>query len=572
MNSIITIKEYLEKGKTFVVPEFQRGYVWGKNRPHGQKDSVSYIMDDLIARFPQKRESFLQGVTVCESKDEIVLIDGQQRTTFLYLLLKYLGYKGDIKLRYDVGREKSKEFLENLSQQDLGEIIEADDDRFQDLHFFKKSIRIIREKLKSIDNIDSFLQYILERVRFLYIQIPDPKQARQVFTMMNGNKAEMRVEELIKSELLRVASLDDADQDDPLEAMGHEWERLNLRGRLAREWDRWLRWWNQEEVQQLFRCKKPMGLLVESYLGLKKGAALSLESFKEKCLQDVTPTAAEIAHEGLRKLQKQFEDAFENPVEHNQIGTIFALSNEDGRQSFIKWFFPDSKHNNLELYYNLVVLGMSHKECAKVADTEDILSAELSDVFRKKYEEAERWITDEMLYEHPDSKEFACRWLLKLNVDEDCYQNHFFTFAIWGRRSLEHICPQTKVKHKGENGEWLDGKNQSIVTGRDYLLREKIPDTTEHGIGNLVLLYNNENSALSDKSFNDKKKKLFSPRAFHPDTGKPFESRHLLHTIFVFAELEAWNEQAISNNMKKIVENFRNTYESIERRCREKQD
>lgn len=32
MNATITLREYLEKKKTFVIPYYQRGYVWGKSR------------------------------------------------------------------------------------------------------------------------------------------------------------------------------------------------------------------------------------------------------------------------------------------------------------------------------------------------------------------------------------------------------------------------------------------------------------------------------------------------------------------------------------------------------------
>ena len=95
MTLIVTLQEYLNKGKVFVVPEYQRGYIWGKNRK-GEKNSVENILQNLQQHYKSKSktEIFLQGVTVTETEKEIVLIDGQQRTTFLYLLLKTLGYTG----------------------------------------------------------------------------------------------------------------------------------------------------------------------------------------------------------------------------------------------------------------------------------------------------------------------------------------------------------------------------------------------------------------------------------------------------------------------------------------------
>jgi uncharacterized protein with ParB-like and HNH nuclease domain len=90
MDTIITLRNYLEKGKTFVIPNYQRGYVWGKKRKGEDTDAVTSILQNLLDKFQNDEEVFLQGFTVVEKENEIVLVDGQQRTTFLYILLKYL--------------------------------------------------------------------------------------------------------------------------------------------------------------------------------------------------------------------------------------------------------------------------------------------------------------------------------------------------------------------------------------------------------------------------------------------------------------------------------------------------
>ena len=94
MNTTITMKELLEKNKNFIIPEYQRGYIWGKSRK-ASKNSVEYILETLINHFDSGVEVFLQGLTVTENNSSIVLIDGQQRTTFFYLLFQYLRYKGN---------------------------------------------------------------------------------------------------------------------------------------------------------------------------------------------------------------------------------------------------------------------------------------------------------------------------------------------------------------------------------------------------------------------------------------------------------------------------------------------
>lgn len=129
----------LEKKKTFVIPAYQRGYVWGKNREgeREKKNSVEYLIEDLLKKFDNKKKIFLQGFTVTEKDQEIILIDGQQRATFLYLLLKYLGYGGKFTINYEV-REESNKFLnavKNCFQ--TNDFVKNETEEYQDIYFFK---------------------------------------------------------------------------------------------------------------------------------------------------------------------------------------------------------------------------------------------------------------------------------------------------------------------------------------------------------------------------------------------------------------------------------------------------
>ena len=90
MKTDINIEQYFELRK-FKIPNYQRGYKWGV--PKDGECAVSVLMDSLIrAMSISVKEYYIQGVTVCNEEDAIVLIDGQQRTTTFYLLLKYLKY------------------------------------------------------------------------------------------------------------------------------------------------------------------------------------------------------------------------------------------------------------------------------------------------------------------------------------------------------------------------------------------------------------------------------------------------------------------------------------------------
>lgn len=277
MDATITLRQYLDKDMAFVIPDYQRGYIWGKKRAAGD-DSVTYIMKTLTSKFRVSAPVFLQGVTVTESREcrEIALIDGQQRTTFLYILLRRLGYAGPFSIKYMV-RKESERFLEELTSDATFTAAEIADDDYQDRSFFKKTCSIINRSLADagIEGADraAFADFVLDQVRFLYIVIPE-SQARKVFTMMNGSRAQMLPQEVVKAEILRLVSQGDAD------TAAHEWELNLLRSRFARQWDRWLYWWNRPEVRSAFNVSTQMGWLLASVMDVnRKKFAVTFEDF-----------------------------------------------------------------------------------------------------------------------------------------------------------------------------------------------------------------------------------------------------------------------------------------------------
>lgn len=517
------------------------------------------MIEDLLKKFENnKKEIFLQGLTVSENDEEIILIDGQQRITFFYLLLKYLGYNGQFNIRYEI-RTKSNDFLNEVNNYFKGnEFAENTKEEYQDIYFFKKTMRIIEKEWKE-KNIDrqEFLTYIIDKIKFLYINIPK-EQATKVFTMMNGNKAQMQQEEIIKAELLRLVSLGTTEND-----IEQEWENNLLRSRYAREWDKWLRWWNDKKVQSLFLCNNNMGWLISSYLEKAKNEKidiLTFEDFKNTCLSKQSTQEAKQTIDGLRRLQKRFEDSYNNYATHNMIGAILRLSSNENKRKFIKYYFAEDNRDEKELqnYYNLIFLSMTHEEIIN----------ENKKKFSENFYNTYNQINNDLLYEDNDCKETAYRLLLRLNIEQDNKQKRFFNFDIWNNRSLEHIYPKSKVLHIDKQDNLLNEKNKIVANEtKDLICRDEIK-TTEHSIGNLVLLYKNENSAFNNNNFSDKKELFFSP-----NKTELVKSRHLLHTVCVFAEKQVWNGEAIAENKKKTIDEFDNYYKELKDKFEyEKQD
>ncbi len=557
MSAIISLGDLIAQNPIITIPPYQRGYIWGKNRKDTSENSVEHILRsirDSILTPSIPKQLFLQGLTVSETSDGISVIDGQQRMTFFFLLLTCLQYKNNMQIRYNVRRDNcvggAGEFLRSIigkSTDELHEMAKEDtNEKFQDLYFFKKTIRTILAENIPHERIND----ILTNIRFLYIVIPDRK-ASTVFTMMNGNKADMSEEEIIKAELLRLVSLSDDNSEDI------RWEQNALRSRYAREWDKWLYWWNQNKVREFYRTEgHTMGWLLRTYFvrraqGKKQ---FSFENFKETCLLGENPElSAKQTFYDLRHLQKSFEDIYNSAYEterkkrlHNIIGAILLLLPKGDRSKFIIDYFAHANSFDVCDYYKIIFLesGLSHSQIIKYLSNIDA-----DEELKTKKIEMLRSLSSDNLYNEDNS--YAFLQLLRRNIEEDTKLGRPFDFKIWKERSLEHIFPKSKVFDSVSNQiEAGEGNNE------DMLDRSKFNGNgSEHCIGNLVLLYKNENSKFGAKNVEEKKSIYFQVE----EEDKPFRSRHLLHSMSVFAK-SSWGIREIQENKESILNEIKNYY------------
>lgn len=557
MSAIISLGDLIAQNPIITIPPYQRGYIWGKNRKDTSENSVEHVLRsirDSILTPSIPKQLFLQGLTVSETSDGISVIDGQQRMTFFFLLLTCLQYKNNMQIRYNVRRDNcvggAGEFLRSIigkSTEELHEMAKEDtNEKFQDLYFFKKTIRTILAENIPHERIND----ILTNIRFLYIVIPDRK-ASTVFTMMNGNKADMSEEEIIKAELLRLVSLSDDNSEDI------RWEQNALRSRYAREWDKWLYWWNQNKVREFYRTEgHTMGWLLRTYFVSRAQVKkqFSFENFKETCLLGENPElSAKQTFYDLRHLQKSFEDIYNSAYEterkkrlHNVIGAILLLLPKGDRSKFIIDYFAHANSFDVCDYYKIIFLesGLSHSQIIKYLSNIDA-----DEELKTKKIEMLRSLSSDNLYNEDNS--YAFLQLLRRNIEEDTKLGRPFDFKIWKERSLEHIFPKSKVFDSVSNqNEVGEGNNE------DLLDRSKFNGNgSEHCIGNLVLLYKNENSKFGAKTVEEKKSIYFQV----DEEDKPFRSRHLLHSMSVFAK-SSWGIREIQENKESILNEIKNYY------------
>lgn len=327
----------------------------------------------------------------------------------------------------------------------------------------------------------------------------------------------------------------------------------------------------------MYNSRTPMGWLLHCAFETSTGENL-FEKYSECIAKDKNgqneSQKAKLMFSKLRSLQNKFEEAFADIKKYNALGIITYMLAKKDIPSFINEYFSAKNrvpYNSPEIIYNLLLFGMTYKE---------IIEKDAA-AFEKKKTNLLDVLVNNPVY--GKNNELAYRYLLIRNVEAD--KQCKFNFSILdGNRSLEHIYPKSKIVHKqdeqwmnhdGELVPCLDGlkygqearwmKNGQLIMDEHingYITRESIQkaasaeeelkdianEMTEHSIGNLLLLFKNNNAEHKDKLPEIKRRDDFF------DTSKPlFESRNLLHTLMSFGRYPHFGAPEIAKNQKEVL-------------------
>lgn len=186
----------------FFVPSYQRGYRW-------ERDHITLLLNDLWKN--GDHNYCLQPVVVRRIGDErFELIDGQQRTTTLFLILDYMTkILPSLKLKFNITyetRPKSEIFLKNINE-------EESEDNIDFFHMYH-AYRAIEEWFEDEDIGDKTLKtinlykYFSERVKVIWYEVNNKVDGPSLFTRLNIGKIPLTNAELVKALFLSKDSND----------------------------------------------------------------------------------------------------------------------------------------------------------------------------------------------------------------------------------------------------------------------------------------------------------------------------------------------------------------------------
>lgn len=483
---------------TFRIRSYQRGYRW-------TTDEVTKLLDDIWES--RGKPYSLQPIVVKSlGNDTWELIDGQQRLTTLWILLRFMN-KGEVHytLEYET-REGSQAYLRQI---DAGQST----DYIDYFHIHQAHVTIATWFKNTMGTpyqqflIDEMFRFLSVSVRVIWYEVPESEEPISLFTRLNQGRIPLTDAELIKAVLLTQIA-----QDKP----GRETE-------VAAQWDGIERDLQRAEIWAFVAPQnshvQQSGTLIDLLLDTlaKKPATGAHRYHTFDALQNKVRENSRDFWNEVVKQHAQILGWFEEPCWHNKIGFLVACGLSIG----------DILH---------LAQGQS-KQAFGNALTERIkasVDTKLDDL-------------DSLHYEKHGDKIKLQRLLLLFNV-ETCRERFPFKEHIEQFWSLEHIHAQNAqdLNRAEQWYTWLDehrkalediravgntaaievladidaaipllhtrqfGQEQfKVLAGKVLLLLNNgQPEEADHSIVNLALLSHGANAALSNSVFEVKRKKV----------------------------------------------------------------
>ena len=174
---------------TYMIPVYQRNYAW-------EKDQISTLIKDVYDSLSKKKKAYYIGTLVTYKRENNVyeVIDGQQRLTTIYIILKVLGIK-DIcnKLTYGA-RKVSASTIQKLDDYpNMGN--EVDNGIKNGYKYAENAIDVI---INSKDR-EKFKRYFLDNVYIIHYNVPKDVDLNHYFEVMNSRGEQLEKHEIVKS-------------------------------------------------------------------------------------------------------------------------------------------------------------------------------------------------------------------------------------------------------------------------------------------------------------------------------------------------------------------------------------
>lgn len=520
-------KDYL-KNYSFYIPNYQRGYKWSKENIEDLLNDINSIDND------NKKDHCLHNLTIIEKNGKYEVVDGQQRLTTIYLLLKYLGYKEIYNLDYQI-REETKDFICTKDNKDnkltdvisniknnhyeiekiFSDLVKNNNNyNKQDIYFICNALYCMHQWFKSNENNNICSN--LKNVYFYEHKLENIK-GETVFANLNSGRVPLTDIELIKADLIINISEGKSNNDIKIN---------ELRRDIGRKWDEIENWFSKDEVWYWIAPKNKNTNKISLLFSLLLD---SFKNTKNKKYIDMYELYLEYVFH-FKSTNNIYESIWKELDNYYRIITNLYKDNDLYHLVGISIVFGINLKRIIELYNTETKDDLKNKLKIKIKDKLGIKNSsnyklDIENIFNDKY----------YCKEH---REYINNLFLLLNCLEGFTENKFkeesrYRFNLHNKEnwSIEHILPQkiTKdnislyiddLRYYIEEDEDENLKSSFSAAYQEYVSSRKIDNVAYiinqlgfmHQMGNLVLLDNSTNNSLKNKPFSKKRDEVRKAR------------------------------------------------------------
>lgn len=505
---------YLFRDFWFIVPEYQRPYVWNK-------DNVLELLEDLWTSFSLgKNDEYFVGSLVLrklnesEIQNEYEVLDGQQRLTTFSLILNSLKilFNNDeelVKTLSDLLYQRKNHYTNTPERQRIIFKIRGDSNEFlsrfikdnnintnmrEDISIknMKEAVEVINEFFKDKiekdgeERVKDFIAYLLNKVVLIYVSTDSFEDAFRLFTILNNRGIPLTNADILKA--INVGKIESIEDRNIADGYATKWEIIH--NYFENNFERFL-----EYIRTILVKDKANKTLLEEFeeriykKGLLSKGKNTIDTINEyffiyKKIIDFTEN-------------EELSNAYKNLIiimlegisSTDWIPPLLQFYKKFGTEyifSFLKklefnfmgsWIIGETPTKKRENVYKIL------KSIDNAKKVEDVLQN--ANVFSVNVEELK-----DILKEDICGEQFTKYLLLRYEYQK---QDNSTLISEYKHISIEHILPQ-KPK---EDSEWKK------------LFTEQEIEEYKNKLGNLVLLNRRKNSSLSNLDFNEKKNKYF---------------------------------------------------------------
>ena len=507
------LKKIFSEEFWFIVPQYQRPYVW-------QEENIQELIDDLYYAFENKQNSeyFLGALVLKRTTEkefrEYEILDGQQRLTTLCMmmavirdLIKKPQYKYTLsqmiyqeenellkvpsrnRIKYNT-RDKVKDFVKDYiianGSTRKRDLVNYHEDTNISVSNMAKAISTMHTIVENKENLEAFAVFLLNNVLFIYVSTDNTEDAFRLFTILNDRGIPLSNADILKS--INIGEIGEEDLDE----YSKHWEYLEEK--YHKGFDRFLSF-----VRTILLKNKPSSNLLDEY---EKN--IYKKNILKKCKNTIDFL---IELDGIYdKIIDLNDENLSN--EYKNLVTIMKLGlHSDEWIPTVLSYFLKFEYYNLDefikkLEYKFIGDLMSNVSPSKrrenlnnIIKTIEIVSKENIDIL---FENRELFDIDKNIFRKNINgdiygKKYTKYLLLKMEYlmnDNSVYLSNYKEISI------EHVLPQNPLK----KSHWR----------RDFTEEQRKLWTNK--LSNLVLISNKKNVKLANLDFKKKKEEYLKNR------------------------------------------------------------